>query len=314
MANHILHEIVVYIHGVSTDVQEKSHDEIYSKFHEGVSELIDLGWPDSYCGVEWGANLGSSQNPKKHQLLTVAQRNLGGRVMPCVDNARDFTLNPARIAANGFRKLAFYGFGDMFYYVSRDGKLAVRSATARKIVNYINYLNINVDDMISLTIVGHSAGAVIAFDFLFYLFSQHKNASAFVYRDPQTQSELNGLEQRINNKKLRLRRLITIGSPITFVACRSNAVLKVLSGGNQLNPNDYGLNSELQTDTKLKGPRWINIWDKDDPISWPVEPLMGNSNDNSVKDVYCDVSDSVTKAHGEYWYSSKVHKIVGYYW
>ncbi len=314
MANNTVHEIVVYIHGVSTDVKEKSHDENYSNFHNGVRKLIKSGWPVRYCGVEWGANLESSQTPENHQLLTVAQRNLGGRVMPCVDEASDFTVNPARLAANGFRKLAFYGFGDMFYYVSLDGKLAVRSATARTIVNYIFEKNINADDMISLTIVGHSAGSVIAFDFLFYLFSEHRDACDFVHRDQDTKEALKNLEQRTKDKNLRLRRLITIGSPITFVACRSNAVLEILSGGNQLNPIHYGLNSELQTGKPLVGPRWINIWDKDDPISWPVEPLMGNPHDKLVKDEYCDVSDRVTKAHNEYWYSSKVHKIVRSYW
>jgi len=55
-------------------------------------------------------------------LLTKAQHLLGQRVIPVIDNTWDLTWNPARLVVRNIRKLAFYGFSDMFYYVSTDGK------------------------------------------------------------------------------------------------------------------------------------------------------------------------------------------------
>ena len=89
---------------------------------------------------------------------------------------------------------------------------------------------------------------------------------------------MKSLESRIKNGALRLRRFITFGSPITLVACRSDAVVQILSDGKQLDARDYGLQSHLRDGvSELDGPRWINFWDKDDLISWPVEPLMSDS-------------------------------------
>jgi len=81
---------------------------------------------------------------------------------------------------------------------------------------------------------------------------------------------------------------------------------------NQLDPADYGLTAD-PFGANLKGPRWINIWDRDDPIAWPVEPLM-QGDDAVVKDEYVDLSDLVSQAHGLYWESEKVHRSIGAAW
>jgi len=57
------------------------------------------------------------------------------------------------------------------------------------------------------------------------------------------------------------------------------------------------------------------MWDKDDPIAWPVQPLMKQgSNDRIVEDVYTDVSDQTKSAHDAHWTSEKVHKVVAEKW
>jgi hypothetical protein len=110
---------------------------------------------------------------------------------------------------------------------------------------------------------------------------------------------------------LRLRRLITFGSPISFLAFRSDALVEILARDDRLRPEDYGLKSELTGEPPLPGPRWINLWDRDDPIAWPVSPLMESE---LVEDVYVDVSNSVTSAHTAYWKSRKVHKEIARRW
>ena len=128
-------EIVIYIHGVSQSTKERSHDREYNQIHKGIGKSAS-NWPSDYCGVEWGGNPSPRDpKPRSHKLLATAQRHLGSRVMPMLDNASDWTLNPARLATGTIRKLAFYGFSDMFYYVSSDGKKAVRTAVAREVTD-----------------------------------------------------------------------------------------------------------------------------------------------------------------------------------
>jgi len=309
-------EIVIYIHGVSNDLRGRDHSRAYDALHGGVCGH-NPGWPSDYCGVEWGwnADCGPSES---HQALTDAQRLLGSRALPVVLGQRDWTFNPARMGVDKFRPLMLYGFGDMFYYVSEDGKLAVRRAVAEQILDYLEpHLGGGAGE-VSLTFVGHSAGSVVAFDFLFYLFFGEADRQSN-YLGPsraqavrQTKKRLSALRKMAQEGNLRVRRLFTIGSPVLALACRSDAIVEILAKDGQLDPADYGLTTNPFNDA-LGGPRWINYWDRDDPIAWPVEPLM-QGDDTVVRDDYVDLSDLVTHVHGTYWESEKIHRRIGEAW
>ena len=307
-------ELVIYIHGVSQSTQERAHDIEYSQLHEGIGKWASK-WPDRYCGVEWGGNpFPQDPNPRSHKLLATAQRHLGSRVMPVIDNASDWTLNPARSTVGAIRKLAFYGFSDMFYYVSRDGKNAVRTAVAKKIAEFIQS-ETGDNDLLSISIFGHSAGSVVAFDFLFYLFSNKKSADKFCTGNREIRKAMGDLERRVASGTLRLRKLITFGSPLAFTIFRSDEILKTLASDKQLNPSDYGLTSNFgDRYHQLSSPRWINFWDKDDPISFPIEPLVDQPSSTLALDVYSDVSDLLTQAHNAYWNNEDVHREIGNLW
>jgi len=236
-----------------------------------------------------------------------------------------------------------YNFADMFYYASEDGKHAVRFAVAQQILQWIAAAGGGggghmPTGPISLTLLGHSAGSVIAFDFLFFLFSSRpvttyirpekvsagpstKSAAAAAAqaspaRIKKTLDELEHLQRLAQQGQLRVRRLFTFGSPITPLAFRSDPVLAVLSSGPdaRLTAIDYGLlRNDAAFGAALPDPRWINIWDKDDPIAWPVEPLMTEAG-SAVIDRYIDVSDSPTSAHGAYWTHHKVHEEIARRW
>ena len=307
-------EIVIYIHGVSQSTKERTHDSEYSQLHAGIASSA-RNWPSDYCGVEWGGNPSPSDpNPRSHKLLATAQRHLGSRVMPILDNAADWTINPTRFTVGTIRKLAFYGFSDMFYYVSRDGKKAVRTAVARKITDFIRS-KVTDDDLLSISILGHSAGSVVAFDLLFHLFSDKKSAAGFCAGARAVSRAMTELESRVASGTLRLRRLVTFGSPLAFTIFRNDAILETLANDKQLDPTDYGLASSFRDDyPQLSGPRWINFWDKDDPISFPIEPLVAQSNTAIALDVYSDVSDLLTQAHNAYWDNEGVHREIGKRW
>src|SRR5688500_18256244 len=102
----------------------------------------------------------------------------------------------------------------MFYYVSSDGKAAVRAALAEQIVRFVEAGRGDTREPISLTFVGHSAGSVIAFDFCYYLFAEEDRR--FV-KDPirgMYNEEVKHLRALALEGRLRIRRLVTIGSPI----------------------------------------------------------------------------------------------------
>ena len=123
----MLNETIVYVHGVSPQGQ-KSHQGQYQALHRAIGARC-RGFPKDFCGVEWGWATPDTQ-ARSHQLLDAAETRLGARAISAVGDASDFTLNPLRIAVNKFRGLMIYGLSDIFYYVSEDGKSAVRYAAA----------------------------------------------------------------------------------------------------------------------------------------------------------------------------------------
>ena len=108
---------------------------------------------------------------------------------------------------------------------------------------------------------------------------------------------------------------MTFGSPIAFTIFRNDEILQTLANDGQLDPAHYGLRSDFGNGLpKLTGPRWINFWDKDDPISFPIEPLVAESDSDLALDVYSDVSDSLTGAHNAYWDNEGVHREIAVRW
>lgn len=312
-----MREIIIFVHGVSSDQLGRRHDREYDALFEGVAEATPRQSPwrtAELCRVEWGWNCDGAREARSQRLLTLAQTTLGERLLQVVGEAYDPTINPGRFVVNGFRPLMVYGFSDMFYYVSNDGKAAVRSALAEQIMQFVEGGQSDPREPLSLTLVGHSAGSVIAFDFCFYLFAQEdrrfvKNPIRGLSSDHIKHLRMLALEGR-----LRIRRLITIGSPISMLACRNDAVVELLAEGGRIDPTWYGLTQNPAAfGPKLPGPRWLNIWDKDDPIAFPVEPLMQNHS-RTVDDVYVNVSSNIAQAHDLYWDHPEVHEYIAKQW
>jgi hypothetical protein len=319
-----MYEHLIYIHGVSQD-NNRSHRQVYDSLHQGIQAVETpfpqrLNWEKaSRCDVEWGWNFNHHVSPEGNHLLAEAQDQFANDLLPKIKEASDLTWNPLRMLLFTMRNLMIKGFSDMFYYASRDGKSSIRSTVASQIMQCIKQ-PLEQGEPISLTLMGHSAGSVVAFDFLFYLFAPQEvlKEQEFIETqleeiDQETQEDFKKLRRLAEDNKLRIRRLITFGSPISMLAFRSNAVVEILASGNKLNPSHYGLDQNHPVfGEALSGPRWINFWDKDDIISWPVKPLMHNS--FIVEDIYTDVADRIATAHNQYWDSKVVHENIAAYW
>lgn len=127
----------------------------------------------------------------------------------------------------------------------------------------------------------------------------------------QTEQELQKLRRLVDKDQLRVRRLFTFGSPISMQGYRSDAVVEQFAERRRLDPMDYGLTQNPADFGALHMPRWINVWDKDDPISCPVEPLMEHP---AVRDAYVDVSAWVRAPHESYWDHEEVHRVFAEAW
>ena len=317
-------EYLIYIHGDSQN-NNQSHNKQYDHLHDGIQSVQNdfpnrLVWEQANrCNVEWGWNYDQAISPESDRLLAEAQDKFSDKILPQIKDKTDFTLNPARVALSPLRKLMLKGFSDMFYYSSRDGKSSIRETVSSQILQSIKQ-PLQTDEPISLTFLTHSAGSVVAFDFLFYLFAPEEILKEHEFIEiendshaEQTLKDFEKLRTLADNKKLRVRRLVTFGSPISMLAFRSNAVIKILAQGDRLNPDYYGFeeNSTIFGEP-LQGPRWINFWDKDDIISWPVSSLMKES--SNITDIYLDAGDGILSVHNKYWNDKTMHKKIAAHW
>ncbi|MEM6552305.1 MAG: hypothetical protein AAF750_09295 [Planctomycetota bacterium] len=327
-----MREALVMVHGVQPGTNPQPHDADYTAIFNGVSGQLphDSPWKTApIISVEWGERYPATDGPdRNHHFLSAAQRYYGKATLDTLKATDRFSINPARYVIDGLRDLVMLGFGDMFYYVSQDGKASLRTELVNQVVDGLTPPNGTPDDEAwSLTFVGHSAGSVICADFLFLLFYDHNRIDKFLgdHEDlspaeyDALKDKLQTLREMARQGRLRVRRLITLGSPFALVLPRNRALVERLANQQPLDPAHYGLahspadqpGSPFDT-SPLTGPRWINIWDRDDPIAYPVAQLF-NAPDH-VTDLHINVSNSVAKAHGAYWDDRTVHKQLAERW
>lgn len=293
-------EVPVFIHGIMPGEDPGPHDGEYKGLLDLVNrELGDrnkpaLSWEDA-IKVEWGWD--SGQSTENERLLSLAERMIGKEAFEAEDEAWDFTINPLRILHAQIRKSFMYGFADLFYYVSSDGEKGVRNHVFQQIAHAVNKLP--PDQNLSLTFFTHSAGTVIAHDFLYHLFGAAPGPLAA----DLAQKEVLAVRNLVDRGTLRVRRLFTMGSPITPLVFRADSLLLKVVKGEKIDPAGLG----LRPDPALSALRWVNFWDKDDVISFPLAFNYATiENQAVVEDFYADIGDFFPAVHGKYWSSSKV--------
>ena len=307
-------EIVVFVHGITPEPYVQAHAQTYDGLYKLVNDELKvqqkkpLGSDKIYVEWGWQASQGKDKN------LAEAQRKLTLSTFEEYVKAKDFTFNPTRAVVKGLRNMFMYGIGDMFYYVSEDGKQSIRNNVFETILKKLedssrpNKSSKKYSENISLTLFGHSAGTVILHDLLFHIFFQKIKGrnNSVAYED-----RLNTVRVAAQNGKIRLRKFYTFGSPITPLTFRSDNLVQMAANSSNgrefLKPEDIGIKS--YRDLKKSLPRWVNFWDPDDLISFPVEHLYKDKG-KIIEDKCIDVSDNPFDAHGKYWTNKKVAKYI----
>lgn len=309
------HEVVIYIHGISPDEglatiakvregqdlsdihdprrkSDMSHEKDFKALRLGISRFIrgedrQKAWDQAnHCYTEWGWEYQESdaQNLGASHRLADAQKELGQRVIQAIGDSYRVTLIPLM----WFRRLALYGLSDVFYCVSSDGQHSIRARLYDQIANRLSSLLDDANAQISLTLIGHSAGSVIALDLMSYLFTDddlfmgglkeqargldkeisvakkereqhgggHQKSHAVSEDTRAVVENLIRLKSIKDDKRLTLRRLITMGSPIAMLALRSDQSIRELAYGDPVSLASIGLPG---TREGLDGPYWANI-------------------------------------------------------
>lgn len=359
-------DLVIYIHGVSPDLdlvtntpeffvtgkrpgKPKGHAGQYAAFHRGVSRHLKgaerrARWQDAViCGTEWGWESFESDAwiGKSHRLID-AEFWLGRRVLKVMRRR-----GPWGRLLEKMRQTALYGGADVFYYLSADGRESIRWRISEQIAAALEAAPGEIDEL-SCTLVGHSAGSVIALDIVTDLRagrhfvgdpkaleererSLERQRAGLGHEDAQTKIKsafgdslkavrrLRQLLARVDQKRLKLERLITLGSPITLLALRSDEAVDALAYRHPMRPSLLGFGGGDEKTGTEAAPEWINIWDIRDPVSFPVEPLIRDPDavepppfdeTAAVKDVHVATSARFWRSHTEYWTSRAVHRAV----
>ena len=296
-------EIPVFIHGIILEDDPVPHDGEYDSLLELVNEeLMKISKPaiteESIKG-EWGWG----QSTGKDKILAEVQAKITKKTMPTVKDAGDFTLIPHRWLLNFMRTFFIRGVSDLFYYISADGEKALRDNLFKLLSEAItDRLDGNSENNVSLTFFAYSAGSVITHDFLFHLIRKPDEKKSLVYA-----GEMNKIRKwaRLDdpNRRIRIRKVYSFGSPITPMMIRSHSLMKKILEDEKIDPSELGFISE----EGLSNPRWVNYWDKDDVLAFPLEYFYAEVEGKKiVADEYLDTSDLPHKAHTKYWKSRKM--------
>ncbi len=312
-------EVAVFIHGITPDrdTAQKFDDPeaLYDIMLKKVQrELENSGKKplDDVIKVLWNWTLADTAPKFEDQKLARAERLLGDWM-----NEREKQISKVNwlhfILWKMFYKIGrdimLYGLADAMYYVSQDGEKTVREHIFTELCYQIMQ-RLNAGDgrsaKISLTVFGHSAGSLIAHDFLYQLFSNRERKSTDV-QEIYDLRRLAGEAERQGDTtqpypRLRVRRLYTFGSPLAAWFIRANSLLNKIIDGKQLKVTDLGLIAE----DDLSNPRWVNFWALTDVAAFPLSYLYDNQ--IVVEDRYVNVGLLFPKTHGAYWSSSKVAK------
>ncbi len=291
-------EVPVFIHGITSEREPASHAPNYFAFLRLVNAALTARGKRAVDAppilVEWGweASLG------KDKYLAEAERLVAREALTWAEKRRGFKLNPLRRFADGAREAFLYGFADMFYYVSEEGGRAIRDNVFRHLAGEIRSIEKGTEGRsprVSLTFFAHSAGAVIAHDFLYRLFGWGAQ--------PLFGLTLNKTRRMARRKRLRVRRLYTLGAPVAPFIFRSEALVEKILRREKLNPALVGFGP----DDGLDNPRWVNFWDDDDLVSYPVAFLYEKVNgERVVADRCVDLGEKFPGVHSAYWWSREV--------
>lgn len=288
-------EIPVLIHGVDPSINPRDHSRSYAKIINLINEELKKKdkkqLTEKPIAIEWGWD--SRKSNENDKFLSEAQRIIYKKVDNSINNKSFYFLEKVlEKIYTKLRKEFLFGAGDLFYYISQDGETAVRNNVFNQISKEIMKIK---NKKISLTFITHSAGTIVMHDLLYHIFGRKTNSPI---------KSINEIRKLAKDGNLRINKLFTFGSPITSASLRSDALMINTIKRNKLNPEHLGLRKK----DNLQNPRWINFWDKDDILSFPLEfSYKKIDREKVVQDHIINLKGFLFwKVHAGYWKSREM--------
>lgn len=159
--------------------------------------------------------------------------------------------------------------GDVVAYSSTEGEKRLRNYVYRELDRIIR------NEAHTFSIVAHSLGSIIAYDYLFDLFGK-----------PTTR------RRRVLKKgRPRIGHFFTMGSPIALFLLRKAHLLQDVANLSR-DPIGAGRSKEM----------WMNFWSKQDVLAYPLERFFPQV----VTDRNVDTGNLIYNSHLGYWHNPEV--------
>ncbi|UBF27371.1 hypothetical protein K9N68_05270 [Kovacikia minuta CCNUW1] len=280
--------LVWFMHGASVRRVEYA-DPLRSSLIEAFFDR-GLASPEFYSCF-WGDVLGNT-----HQLWDWVQQDLEAFKWehPQIDTDDIFHYRQRR------EQLISGFFNDIFCYLNSNQGREVRRIIAVQFLNFLKEAPFEDD----LHIVAHSLGSVILWDILF--------SDNFAPNDPAfyIRNVIKGLSEPGPGRKVRLRSITTLGSPLLFF----NRVLNV----------DTQRLKQFASRYKGEPLRWINIIHASDIFAYPIRASLELEDSKLyMQDIYLGDRNFFKKSMGDvtmalglvadhsgYWRRSRVARLV----
>lgn len=339
-------EIPIFIHGIMPEKCPQSHKDNYIKLLRKVNGyLVTPGErlpEENLVSVEWGwKHRAYNQQATRDEYLAKSERIIDKYIRKAAPWYKHINpIFPWRILSFIIRNIYLYAIADLFYYVSEEGKRAVRNSVFSQIKHKISsFGSEHPNGKFSLTFVTHSAGSIIAHDFLWYLYGRRSYERAnemeieqklktgefgtvgitsegiidlmLDERERQIKKDIEWIRKLEENGRIRIRRFYSMGSSVTPLILRYHHFSDRICEGRALDTVSIGLKYN-DNDRPVKA-QWLNFWDKDDFLSFPIQFLYANDTEPEVvADRYINLG--YTYVHGRIWKSKKIAKAIAENW
>ncbi len=271
MSKHYL----IFIHGIGEGSPNESYNQLWQSLIK--ESHLDSG--------EFESKFGRIYTAWHSPPLSTSAQVLFDAAFPGLETQR---INPMK----HLRTFITFFLGDIIAYVSEDVNFIRRriwqdmwAALRQPLLEGATY-----------SLVAHSLGSVIAFDYVFNLLVR---GELFI---PETgliiESVLQPTVEELKQLKEQFRHLFTFGSPIGLFMMRK---------GNLWMEGDPFI--QLTNPLRRQEQTWLNFWDSEDPIAYPLSHLFNrnpHNQDSKLIDIPVETGFLLVDSHTKYWQNKTV--------
>lgn len=282
MTKHIL----FFIHGMGESYSENQYDVLWTGIAKAYCEQCQV--PIDIFNNQFERVFINWQSVTSDAEITIfdaafPQLEVTQKKLPFSD-----VMHPIR----AIRKFITFFMGDVAAYVSENDN-NIRSTVWQQMEPYVS-------KGLPYSIIAHSLGSIIVFDYLFNLFEENH---LFLPQSEglEYQSELS--PNKISQLGVNFRHLFTLGSPIGLFLLRKGDLWK---DGKKFNSIKNPVNDDIEKGIKRT---WLNFYDEQDVIAYPLENLFSLNTTRPkgpIKDILVNTGWFAVDSHTRYWENQQV--------